>query len=76
LKEDLKLSDRVYNCDCGISIDRDLNASINLRNKFLIDMSVEYIDYRRGETIRPVRIIYDPKGSFREVSTTNYRNCA
>lgn len=30
VKKDLKLSDRVYRCDCGLSIDRDLNASINL----------------------------------------------
>lgn len=30
IKKDLKLSDRVYRCDCGLSIDRDLNASINL----------------------------------------------
>nr|WP_256869882.1 transposase [Bacillus sp. CDB3] len=29
-KVDLKLSDRVYECDCGNVIDRDLNASINL----------------------------------------------
>lgn len=30
IKKDLKLSDRVYNCDCGHCMDRDLNASINL----------------------------------------------
>lgn len=31
IKSDLKLSDRIYKCEaCGISIDRDLNASINL----------------------------------------------
>jgi len=30
IKKDLKLSDRVYSCDCGLEIDRDLNASINL----------------------------------------------
>ena len=32
VKKDLKLSDRVYKCDCGFTIDRDLNASINLKN--------------------------------------------
>jgi putative transposase len=33
IKKDLKLSDRVYICDdCGFEIDRDLNASINLKN--------------------------------------------
>jgi len=30
LKSDLKLSDRIYDCDCGLRIDRDLNAAINL----------------------------------------------
>ncbi|MGL4904314.1 MAG: RNA-guided endonuclease InsQ/TnpB family protein [Cetobacterium sp.] len=29
-KADLKLSDRVYKCECGLEIDRDLNASINI----------------------------------------------
>ena len=32
VKKDLKLSDRTYHCDCGLSIDRDLNASYNLAN--------------------------------------------
>lgn len=32
VKNDLKLSDRVYKCDCGNIIDRDYNASINLKN--------------------------------------------
>ena len=31
IKKDLKLSDRTYHCDCGLHIDRDLNAAINLR---------------------------------------------
>ena len=32
VKKDLKLKDRIYKCEsCGIVIDRDLNASINLR---------------------------------------------
>ena len=32
VKEDLKLSDRVFVChDCGNRIDRDFNASLNLR---------------------------------------------
>ena len=30
IKKDLKLKDRVYKCNCGFNIDRDLNASINL----------------------------------------------
>ena len=32
-KKDLQLKDRTYHCSqCGISIDRDINAAINLRN--------------------------------------------
>lgn len=31
-KKDLKLKDRIYKCDCGLIIDRDKNASINLAN--------------------------------------------
>ncbi|MGO1041110.1 RNA-guided endonuclease InsQ/TnpB family protein [Clostridioides difficile] len=32
IKKNLKLSDRIYKCECGLEIDRDLNASINLAN--------------------------------------------
>ena len=33
IKKDLKLNDRIYKCsNCGIEIDRDYNASINLEN--------------------------------------------
>ena len=33
IKHDLKLSDRIYRCNtCGLEIDRDLNAAINIRN--------------------------------------------
>ncbi|WP_283689533.1 RNA-guided endonuclease InsQ/TnpB family protein, partial [Clostridium perfringens] len=32
IKKDLKLLDRTYKYDCGFTIDRDLNASINLEN--------------------------------------------
>ncbi len=31
-KSDLKLKDRIFNCNCGLSIDRDVNAAINLAN--------------------------------------------
>ena len=36
IKKDLKLKDRVYKCNCGLSIDRDLNASINLSKYKLV----------------------------------------
>ena len=32
IKKDLKLSDRVYRCACGYVEDRDINASLNLRD--------------------------------------------
>mgnify|MGYP004646918033 FL=1 len=37
IKKDLKLSDRRYKCDdCGLDIDRDFNASLNLMNYGLL----------------------------------------
>ena len=37
IKQDLKLKDRIYKCnDCGLEIDRDKNASINLGNYGLV----------------------------------------
>lgn len=36
-KEQLLLSERTYNCvSCGLSIDRDLNAAINIRNSGVV----------------------------------------
>jgi putative transposase len=33
IKDDMKLSDRIYHCGvCGLAMDRDLNAAINIRN--------------------------------------------
>ena len=32
IKKELKLSDRVYKCECGYEADRDYNASLNLRD--------------------------------------------
>ena len=31
VKKDLKLSDRIYRCECGNVIDRDFQAAINLK---------------------------------------------
>ncbi|SDH76560.1 RNA-guided endonuclease InsQ/TnpB family protein, partial [Desulfosporosinus hippei] len=36
IKQDLKLSDRVYKCECGLAIDRDFNAAINLSRYQLV----------------------------------------
>ncbi len=39
-KSDLKLSDRVYTCDCGNVMDRDLNASVNLYKQKIYNTNV------------------------------------
>ena len=40
IKKDLKLSDRVYKCDnCGLEIDRDKNASFNLRDAKIYEIA-------------------------------------
>lgn len=31
IKEDLTLSDRIFKCECGLKLDRDHNAAINIR---------------------------------------------
>ena len=35
VKDELSLSQRTYNCICGLEINRDLNASINIKNEGL-----------------------------------------
>jgi transposase len=50
-------------------MDRDLNASINIRNKFLKDNSLEYSENKHGENVRPRELIYQSQGSFVEVFT-------
>ena len=35
--QDMPLKERVFNCgNCGVSIDRDLNASLNLEKQALV----------------------------------------
>lgn len=36
IKKDLKLSDRVFSCECGYTMDRDLNAAMNLAKYELV----------------------------------------
>ena len=33
IKKELKLSERVYHCECGNKMDRDRNAAINIREE-------------------------------------------
>ena len=39
IKKDLKLSDRIYSCECGYIEDRDYNASLNLRDAKIYKIS-------------------------------------
>ena len=33
VKKELKLSERIYRCECGSELDRDVNAAINIREE-------------------------------------------
>lgn len=39
IKKDLKLSDRIYRCDCGYVEDRDFNAALNLRDAIAYEIA-------------------------------------
>ncbi|MST69244.1 IS200/IS605 family element transposase accessory protein TnpB [Clostridiales Family XIII bacterium RF-744-FAT-WT-3] len=39
IKKDLKLSDRIYRCDCGYVEDRDFNAALNLRDAWTYEVA-------------------------------------
>ena len=39
MRKDLKLSDRIYRCDCGYIEDRDFNASLNLRDALTYEVA-------------------------------------
>ncbi len=46
IKHDLKLSERTYHCsECGLRIDRDLNAAINIRNMGLIKVGKDIPEF-------------------------------
>lgn len=49
--KDMPLSERIYNCECGLSLDRDINAAINIRNSGLKipGESVESVGYELNE---------------------------
>lgn len=53
-KENLTLSDRVFKCEnCGIEIDRDLNAAINIQR---VGVDILYNRIQRDEVISPVEV--------------------
>ena len=46
----MKLSDRIYKCDCGLNIDRDINASINIKNAGLNILKERGINLLKNST--------------------------
>ncbi|MGC8630886.1 MAG: zinc ribbon domain-containing protein [Thermoprotei archaeon] len=51
IKRDLTLSDRAYHCDaCGLTMDRDLNAAINILNMGLIKVGQGTPEFTPAET--------------------------
>ncbi len=59
IKHDLTLSDRAYHCDaCGLTMDRDLNAAINILNIGLIKVGLVRPELTPVEiAIKPARAI-------------------
>lgn len=54
VKEDLTLKEREWICPvCGNVIDRDLNASINILNEGLKNISAGTVDYTSGADVIP-----------------------
>ena len=39
VRKDLKLSDRIFKCDCGYTEDRDFNAALNLRDAMTYEVA-------------------------------------
>ena len=64
IKEDLTLKDRTYECECGLTIDRDLNASFNLKK--VASEFGETINVHR-EKVRLLKLQFDLSSNFVEV---------
>ena len=55
VKKDLSLKDRNWKCPhCGNMIDRDFNASINILNEGIRNISAGTVDYTEGADVRPI----------------------
>lgn len=64
-KETLKLSERIFKCQsCGISLDRDLNASLNLKNYALRRVNPEVKPVEKSQTLSQ-----DSSGSMKQEIT-------
>jgi len=56
VKESLPPSIRVYRCQCGLEIDRDLNAALNLRNRSWVTTST-CVETSKGSTKRKTKLV-------------------
>lgn len=79
LKEDLTLKDRTYTCDCGLIIDRDLNASINLEHYGLdkLKHTVSSTGIKAcGESVRPNQdLCFDEAISLKQEENKDFSLC-
>ena len=58
------LAIRIHRCDkCGLILDRDYNASINILNKGLNKLPQE---------LRKITLVENPKGSMKQEKTTEF----
>ena len=70
VNNDLKLNDRVFKCPkCGLVIDRDLNASINLLNYGRASSARTYTPVERGSVDDPATKLYAKKHPLAEAGT-------
>ncbi|WP_278335284.1 RNA-guided endonuclease InsQ/TnpB family protein [Clostridium kluyveri] len=50
-KHDMPLSNRVYKCECGMSIDRDINSAINIFNRYKENEQFTYKNINKVTTL-------------------------
>lgn len=62
INQELRLSDRKWTCNsCGVIHDRDINASKNILQEGLRNISAGTVDYTGGEEIRPTSLAHSMK---------------
>ena len=58
IKETLALSDRIYHCECGCELDRDVNAAINIRWEYVTIYKKILIAETIFETLNPLYALH------------------